>query len=305
VNDRSTVRQGLLYALGAYGCWGVAPLYFKAIAAVSPYEVLAHRVVWSLLFLGVILTWQRRWGAVFTCLTMPSIRRALLVSAVLVAINWLVYIYGVATSQILQTSLGYFINPLVSVLLGTLILGERLRGVQILAVLIAACGVLLLANMAGEVPWIALSVALSFGFYGLIRKVTPVDGLIGLSVETLVLTPVALGYLLWLGWQGGADFRSGDPGMDVLLLCSGIVTSVPLLCFGQAARRLPLTTLGFMQYLAPSLQFLLAVFLYDEPFLFWQAVCFGCIWAALALYSLDSVLVYRRLTLARAAAERS
>jgi chloramphenicol-sensitive protein RarD len=279
----------LLYAFACYGLWGIAPIYFKAVISVPPLELLAHRVLWSLLFLGLILSWQRRWGIIFACLREPRLRLGLTVSAVLVAINWLAYIYGVATAQIVQTSLGYFINPLVSVLLGMLILGERLRGMQVLAVLLAASGVVLLANMAGELPWIALTVAFSFGLYGLVRKVLPVDAVVGLAVETIVLTPVAVAYLFWLIWDGQVHFLAGDTGMDMLLAVSGVVTSVPLLCFAQAARRLRLTTLGMVQYLAPSLQFLFAVFVYREPFHFWQGVCFGCIWAALALYTLDAL----------------
>jgi chloramphenicol-sensitive protein RarD len=305
VSDRAITREGLLYAFACYGLWGIAPIYFKAVVSVPPLELLAHRIVWSLLFLGLFLTTLRGWRLVYQSFRTPRLIGALILSAVLVAINWLAYIYGVAASQIVQTSLGYFINPLVSVMLGTLILGERLRGTQLLALLIATCGVVLLANRIGEVPWIALTIAVSFGFYGLVRKVLPVDALTGLTVETLVLTPVSLGYLLWLQWYGDAHFRAGDPWMDVLITLSGVVTSVPLLCFAQAARRLRLSTLGFMQYLAPSLQFLFAVFVYHEPFHFWQGVCFGCIWAALVLYSLDSLRVYRRVTLTRVEAERS
>jgi chloramphenicol-sensitive protein RarD len=302
VSDRATAREGLLYALGCYTLWGLAPLYFKEVVSVPPLELLAHRVLWSLLFLAVLVTCQRRWGVVWDSLQTPTLRHGLILSALLVAINWLVYIYGVSTSQIVQTSLGYFINPLVSVLLGTLVLGERLRGLQVLAVAIAACGVLILTLRTGELPWIALSIALSFGFYGLVRKVLHVEAVAGLTVETLILTPVSLSYLVWLLCAGDVHFLAGDTRLDILLSLSGLVTSLPLLCFAQAARRLRLSTLGFVQYLAPSLQFLLAVLLYREPFHFWQGVCFGCIWSALALYSLDSLLVYRRLI---PAAERS
>jgi chloramphenicol-sensitive protein RarD len=263
---------------------------------VPPLELLAHRVVWSLLFLSVMLTAQRRWAVVLACLRTLRLLRGLVISAVLVAVNWLVYIYGVSTEQIVQTSLGYFINPLVSVLLGTLVLGERLRGVQFLAVLIAASGVVLLSNLTGGVPWIALTVALSFGFYGLVRKILTVKAVVGLAVETLVLAPVAAAYLVWLSFTGQGHFLADDMRLDLLVVLSGIVTSVPLLCFAQAARRLRLSTIGILQYLAPSLQFLLAVLLYREPFHASQAISFGCIWAALALYTVDSVLVYRRLT---------
>ncbi len=304
MSDRATVREGLIYGLACYGLWGIAPLYFKAVIAVPPLELLAHRVVWSLLLLALILTAQHRWAAVRSYLSTPRLLRGLALSAVLVATNWLVYIYGVATEQIVQTSLGYFINPLVSVLLGTLVLGERLRPMQVFAVLVAATGVVLLTQQTGGVPWIALGVALSFGFYGLVRKVLPVEAVSGLAVETLVLLPVSTAYLAWLAWAGEGHFRAGRTGLDALVLFSGVVTTVPLLCFAQAARRLRLATIGFLQYLAPTLQFLLAVLVYREPFHFWQAVCFGCIWAALALYSLDSAFAYRRLTLARAAAER-
>ncbi len=287
-------RDGLLYGLAAYGLWGLVPVYFKAVAHVSPFEVLAHRVVWSVVFLAAVVTLLRRWPDLGRCLRRPRLMTALFVSAVLIAVNWLVYIHGVGTGRIVHTSLGYYITPLVNVLLGLLVFRERMRPTQWAALGLATAGVLILVFAAGELPWIALCIAASFGLYGLVRKKAAVDSLVGLTVETLVLLPAALVALAFWASVGTLAWGTADRTTDLLLASSGVVTAVPLLCFGRAARRLPLSTLGFLQYLAPSLQFLQAVFLYDEPFTRERLVSFGCIWTALVLYSLDSALAFRR-----------
>ena len=259
-------RRGLVYGLAAYGAWGVFPIYLKAVRTVPVVEVLCHRVVWALVVLAVVTAVRGEMGAVVAAL---RDRRALLVlsgSTVLIAINWLVYIFSVTYSRILESSLGYYINPLVSVLLGIVLLGERLTPLMKAAVVAAAAGVAWLAFDLGQLPWISLVLAFSFGTYGLLRKIAPVGALIGLTVETLLLAPFAAAYLGWAVTHGRSGFLSGGPGMDVLLLLAGPVTAVPLLCFAAAARRLPLSTMGFLQYLSPTLQFLLAVAVYGEPF---------------------------------------
>jgi chloramphenicol-sensitive protein RarD len=291
--QRREARGGLIYGLAAYGLWGLMPLYFKAVAEVPPKELLAHRIVWCMLIMVVVLTVVRRWPDLYRCLRQPRTRILLLLSAILVAVNWLIFLYGVWTRQIVQTSLGYFINPLFSVLLGMVFFHERLRPGQWLAVGLASLGLAYLILVLGEAPWIALGLAGSFGLYGLIRKIAPVDGLLGLAVETLLLTPAALAALAFWGWNEELSFPHLDDAMRILLVLSGLITAVPLLCFGQAARRLQLSTLGFIQYLAPTMQFLLAVLLFGEPFRPEQQISFGLIWTALLLFTLESLYVRR------------
>jgi len=245
-------------------------------------------------FVAGILTIWRRWPDLMRCLRTGRTVRLLLVSALLVAINWLVYIHGVWTERILQTSLGYFINPLFSVALGMVFFRERLRPGQWLALALAAAGLAYLIFSVGELPWIALAVAGSFGVYGLIRKSTPVDGLLGLTIETMLLAPAALAGLSIGVANGQAAFANSDRLTDGLLLLSGVVTTIPLLCFGQAARRLRLSTMGFLQFLAPSMQFLLALWVFHEPFLPAQQISFGFIWIGLLMFMLDMLWVYRR-----------
>jgi chloramphenicol-sensitive protein RarD len=288
--------SGLLYGLACYGLWGVVPLYFWALGQVPPAEVLAHRIVWCSLVMALILTRLRRWDAVARCLRE---RRTLLLlsgSTLLIAANWFVYVYGVYTHRTIQTSLGYFINPLVNILLGMVFFRERLRRGQWLAVALAALGLALLVRAMGELPWIALALAFSFGGYGLLRKMAPVDGLVGLSVETFLLIVPSAGWLIYLAATGSGVFAQGDWRTDGLLMLSGVVTAAPLICFGQAARRLPLSTLGFLQYLAPSLQFVVALLVFREHCPPEQFLSFGLIWTALAVITLESVLARRRRT---------
>ncbi len=280
-------REGFFYGLVAYGWWGLVPLYFRWLRdEVRPEALLAHRIVWSGLFLAVVLTLSRRWGDVGRCLYTRRLVGPLLLSALLIAGNWLVYIFSVAHERITQASLGYYITPLVSVLLGLFVFREHLRPLQWLALILASAGVLAMTIAGGELPWIGLALACSFSLYGLIRKQVPVDGLVGLAVETVLLMPAALVYL-------ALPIESTASPLDWSLLwrlmLSGIITAVPLLCFGQAARRLPLSVLGFFQYVSPSIQFLLAVFLFHEKLPEGAWGSFTLIWLALALFSLDSV----------------
>jgi chloramphenicol-sensitive protein RarD len=268
------------------------PLYFKAVENVPPWQLLAHRVLWCLLLLAVVLTVMRRWPEFFRCVRTRRTLGLLCISALLVGANWYFYILGVSTNRIVETSLGYFINPLFSILLGLVFFRERLRSWQWVAIALATAGVTYYVCALGALPWIALVLAASFGTYGLVRKVTVVDAVVGLTVETLVLVPVAALYLAWVQADGTSVFGS-DPLTDALILASGVVTAVPLLCFAQAARRLPLSTLGFLQYLAPSLQLALAVLRLNERFTGPHAVCFSLIWAGLLIFTIDSLRALR------------
>ncbi len=283
-------REGVLYGLAAYGWWGLVPIYFRWLGEISPLDILAHRIFWSAVFLAIILTVTRRWDETLRCLKTRDILRPLIVSAILVAFNWLMYILAVYLQKIVQASLGYFILPLVNVALGMVIFGERMRTLQYIAVGIAGVGVIALAVAGGEVPWLAFALALSFSFYGMIRKKVPVDGLTGLAVETIVLLPVAILGLIALTIQRG-DIE--DAQLLGKLSLSGVVTAIPLLCFGQAARRLPFSLLGFMQFISPSLQFMLAVTLFGEQIRggWWPYVL---VWSALVIFCIDSYRWYRR-----------
>ena len=289
-------KHGIIYAIAAYGSWGLFPLYFKAVASVAPVEVLAHRALWSFAVLAVLVAFLGRWSELGRELRSGKLLVMLGLSTLFIAANWLVFIYAVISGQVLQASLGYFINPLVNVLLGVMILRERLRPYQTLSIMLALVGVLVLAGFVGEMPWIALTLALTFGLYGLMRKIMPVDGLVSLTVETLAMTPVALAYLVYLGaTRQGAGSSLGTLG---LLALSGPVTTIPLLFFGAAARQLRLSTMGILQYLSPTLQFLLAVVAFREPFSTAQIVSFGCIWTAIAIYTADSYRAVRQDRLA-------
>lgn len=295
-------REGYLYGLAAYGWWGLVPLYFKLLVEVAPLEVLAHRILWSVVFLALLLTLGGRWRQLGECLRSPKIVGVLLVSSVLIAINWFIYILSVDSGKVVQASLGYFITPLVSVLLGILFLGERLRMLQALALALATLGVLYLTLQGNEFPWLSLTLAFSFSFYALLRKTLSIDGILALAAETIFLLPAALFYLFVLAWD---EIALGTISwqMDLLLAFSGVVTTVPLVCFGQAARRLPLSSLGFLQYLSPSIQFLVAVAVFGEPLDRAKVISFLCIWTALILFTVDSVRTFRTRALEMVAEE--
>lgn len=280
-------QRGLPYALAAYGIWGFVPLFFKLLESVPPVEVLAQRIVWSLPLCFVILLFRRQIGEYIAVLKDGRVLRLLLASSLLIALNWLVYIYAILTDHVLAASLGYYLNPLVNVLLGMVFLGERLSRLQAVAVVIAAIGVAILLAGALDTLWISLTLALSFGTYGLIRKVVPVGSLPGLAVETTLLLPLAVvvvGYYLWIG--DGRGFGA-DVEISWLLAAAGVVTAVPLLLFATAARRMSYAALGFVQYLAPTLQFLLGLFIFNEPLKPAQLFCFVLIWISIAVFSFD------------------
>ena len=292
-------REGFLYGLAAYGWWGLVPLYFRALRQIAPLELLAHRIVWSLLFLALILSLGKRWPRLWSCFRDRAICRTLVLTSFLIAVNWFVYITAVEQELLVHASLGYFITPLVNVLLGMLFFKERLRRLQWLALLFAVAGTAILIWYEQTFPWIAFTLAGSFSLYGLFRKKIPVDGLVGLSAETIFLVPLSLGYLIYLGTQQTLALGAISVTVDVLILCSGIVTAIPLLCFGQAAQRLPLSTLGFLQYLAPSIQFLLAVALFGEAFDTRRVQGFVLTWIGLAIFTADSVRAFRKARLGK------
>lgn len=281
-------RVGSLYAIAAFGFWGLTPIYYKLMPDVPPVEVLAHRVIWSVVFGALFVSLVSAWPAVRSALSSPRTLRALALTAALVSTNWLIYIYAVVSGQVMATSLGYYINPLVNVLLGMLFLGERLGRGRTLAVALAAMGTASLAFELGGLPWISLTLAFSFGFYGLIRKRLGLPAMAALFVETLLVAPLALLALGWFAAQGESSFGS-DLRTTLLLIFAGPVTLLPLLWFAEAARRLPLITVGFFQYLAPTLTFLLATLVYSEPFTVAWAVTFVLIWSGLAVFTIDSV----------------
>lgn len=292
----SAAATGLLYGLLAYLVWGFFPVYFKALEGVPALQVVCHRIVWSLAFLLLLIVAKGRWREVGETLRDRKAMLILATTALLIATNWLVFIVAVGHAQVLQSSLGYFITPFVSVLLGFTFLKERLKSMQLVSLLLAAVGVLLLTVQYGRVPWVALTLAVTFGSYGLLRKVVSVDSLTGLTVETILLSPLALGYLLWVNGQGSGAYLHGRLATDLLLMAVGVVTAVPLLLFASAARRLRLATIGFLQYLTPTLHFLLAVVVYGEPFTARHLVSFLFIWAGLACYSWNA---YRTLVASR------
>jgi chloramphenicol-sensitive protein RarD len=272
-----------MMGLGAYAIWGVLPLYFKAMVHVRATEIVAHRILWSLILLGALVTVWKRWPAIGAALKTPKVVMTLVLTSVLIGINWLVYIYAVVSGHVLEGSLGYYLNPLVNVVLGVFLLKEKLSRLQKAAVFLAAAGVAVLAFGAGGAIWISLTLAASFALYGFLRKVAPVDAVEGLSIETLFLTPIAAGFVLWLASRGESGFLQ-DRHTDMLLILGGALTAIPLLLFTAAAKRLPYSTLGFLQYIAPSLQFLLAVLVFGEPLTTAHLVCFVAIWIALVIF---------------------
>lgn len=281
------MNAGVVHTLIAFVMWGLFPLYFRVIASVPPLEVVLHRSVWSLLFVLGLLAALRRFGWLRELARQPRRIALFAASALLLSCNWLIYVYAVQGGHVVEASLGYFINPMVNVMLGVLVLHERLRRVQWLAVALAASGVLWLTLQAGRPPWIALALALSFGLYGLIRKTASLGALEGFALETMLLAPVVLPLLAWSTLQGDNALLRGDLRLDAWLLLSGPLTAMPLLLFAAGARRLPLATVGLLQYVSPTIQLLLGVLVFHERFDPLRLVGFVLIWSALALYSLD------------------
>jgi chloramphenicol-sensitive protein RarD len=297
VKTGNSHREGLRYAFGAFFLWGLFPVYWKQLSALPALEVVAHRTIWGFLCLAAWVTLRRRWIEVRSVASVPRTIAMLTLSATLVGFNWLLYVWAVNHGHIVDASLGYFLNPLVNVLLGIALLRERLNRAQAIAVGLAAVGVGVLALEYGRLPWIALALAVSFGLYGLVRKTVAAEALVGLLWETALLAPLALGFLLAVEGRGAGAFGHGSPVTSLLLAFGGAITIVPLTMFALGARALPLSTLGFVQYVSPSLQFLLGVFVYREPFGSAQVVAFSFIWAALALLTIEMRRRLERLPL--------
>jgi len=299
VNPGASSRRGLAAAVAAFVMWGLFPLYWKLLAAVPAVEVVAHRMAWGLAAVAAWVTLRGRWADVRAVASRPRTVARLAGSGALISVNWLLYIWAVIHDRVVEASLGYFVNPLVNVVLGVLVLHERLNRAQRIAVALAAAGVALLTAAHGRLPWIAVALAVSFGLYGLARKTVGADAVVGLLWETALMTPLAAGYLAVLGQRGAGAFGASHPATSALLALGGAVTAVPLALFAQGARALPLSTVGFLQYLSPSLQFLLAVLVFREPFTAVDAATFAFIWAALAILTWD---LRRRLRYESAAA---
>lgn len=287
-DHHKSVRSGFLYALSAYLIWGFFPVFFKAIQSIPPLQVVSHRIVWSLLFLLFLSSCGGKWEGIKKALKDRRSSLLLASTAILIAINWLVFIVVVAQGRVLQSSLGYFVTPFVSVILGMVFLKEQLSKLQLKSLFLAAIGVIILAISYGSIPWTALILALSFGAYGLLRKIATADALTGMTVETLFLAPAASVFLIVLGWQGNGVFLKVDLQTNLLLISSGVLTAIPLLLFAAAAHRLRLATVGFLQYITPTMHFLLAVVVYNEAFDILHLSGFMLIWSGLICYSWDA-----------------
>ncbi|MFC4291177.1 EamA family transporter RarD [Sphingorhabdus arenilitoris] len=298
-------RTGVAQAVGAYCIWGFMPVFFKLFEGVPAMEVVSHRVIWCVPLLLAILFLRGQLRNLRAALLDIKALRLLLLSAILIAANWLIYIFAVTHDHVVAASLGYFLNPLLNVLLGYLFLSERLGRVQLAAVAMAALGVAILATGALDTLWISIGLAVSFGFYGLVRKIAPVESLPGLTVETLLLAPFALGYAVWIAQTGPGTGWGSNAGMTGLLILSAGITAMPLLLFGSAARKIGYGTIGFIQYIGPSIQFLFAVLIYKESLNLSQIACFALIWSALALFSWDAWQRYRSGEAVKKAAARS
>jgi len=287
------MNKGILYGVGAYALWGLFPLYWKQLHAVNTLQVIGHRIGWSFILLMVYIVatgqWKRFRSVAFTRKTIGMYS----IAGVLLSINWLIYVWGVNSGFIVETSLGYFINPLLSVLLGVIFLRERLRPMQWVPVGIAAIGVAYLAFVYGHLPWIALTLAFSFGFYGFVKKLSPLGSLYGLTLETGILFPVALIYLAIVGFNGTGAFLHDGTTVDMFLIGAGVVTTIPLLMFASAAKQVPLSIVGMLQYLAPTLQFLIGVLVYKEPFDQAHFIGFSIVWVALIIFAVESYFANR------------
>ena len=281
-------KQGLIAALIAYVCYGLLPIYIKSVDAVPSIEVLAHRIIWSVPFGLLIVLGRKQIPEIKAAFTDIRIMGLLFITALLIGMNWYIYIYSVQTNQVLQASLGYYINPLFYVLVGVIFLKERLRALQAVAISIAAIGVLILTSSTGQFPWIAITLAASFTVYGVIRKNVAVGAMPGLFIETLIICPLALAYFYHITQGGFAIFANNDSSMIVLLLLAGPITVIPLLLFAVAARKLRLTTIGMMQFLSPTMQFIVALF-YGEILSVPSMICFSCIWLAISIFIYDAV----------------
>src|SRR5512141_1335311 len=284
------MRKGIWYGVGAYALWGFFPIYWKFLHRVSALQVIGHRISWSFVLLIAIVVLTKQWRDFRLAALTAKTLGIYAVAAVLLTINWLVYVWGVNSGFIVETSLGYFINPLLSVLLGVIFLRERLRPAQWIPVVIASAGVIYLTAVYGRLPWIALVLAFSFGFYGLVKKLAPLGSLYGLTLETGIVFPAALIYLAMVEFNGTGAFLHDSTLINTFLIGAGVVTTIPLLMFASAAKEIPLTVVGLLQYIAPTLQFLIGVFIYKEPFDHSHLIGFGIVWVALVVFCVENYL---------------
>jgi chloramphenicol-sensitive protein RarD len=286
-------NKGIWYGIAAYAMWGFFPIYWKLLQSVPALQVIGHRIGWSFALLMAYIFITRQWNdfrrAAFDRKTVGIYT----VAGVLLSINWLVYVWGVNAGFIVETSLGYFINPLLSVLFGVIFLREKLRPLQWLPVVIAAIGVAYLTVTYGRLPWIALSLAVSFGLYGLVKKLSPLGSVYGLTLETGIVFPIAIVYLIVVQSTGAGEFLHNSPSVDLLLIGAGVVTTIPLLMFASAAKQIPLNMIGVLQYFAPTIQFLIGVFIYKEPFDSTRLVGFGIVWVALIIFWVENIIAHR------------
>ena len=287
------MKKGILYGIGAYILWGFFPIYWKFLHKVSATQVIGHRIGWSFIVLMIFILITKQWKDFLSVASNPKTIAMYAVAGVLLSINWLIYVWGVNMGFIVETSLGYFINPLISVLLGVLFLRERLRPAQWIPVVLAAIGVFYLTFVYGRLPWIALSLAFSFGTYGLVKKLAPLGSLYGLTLETAIVFPVALIYLIFVEVTGTGAFLHSGLQTDLFLAGAGIVTTIPLLMFASAAKEIPLSMVGILQYIAPTLQFLIGVFMYKEPFDQSHLIGFGIVWFALIIFWVENFISHR------------
>lgn len=295
--EEKSSKTGVLSALAAYTAWGLLPIYWKTLQSVPAQETLAHRITWSFVFVALLVLYKKQWGKIRSVLRDRSKVLGLLLSALLVTSNWYIYIWAVNSNRVVEASLGYYFNPLIVVLMGIMVLGERIDRWQIASIVLACLGVLILALEYGKIPWISLGLATTFALYGLAKRLVAVDSLLGLTLETAVVTPIAIIYLWTAGANsGGTISHFGVPTL-LLLMGAGIVTAIPLLWFAHAAKNVPFTTIGFIQYLSPTLSLVLGVFVYHEEFTSTHALSFGFIWLALAVYSVSRIAVFRKANL--------
>jgi chloramphenicol-sensitive protein RarD len=288
-NTDKVVRDGIVAGLIAYLLWGIMPIYFKIVGSVDPFEVFSHRIIWAIPFGAVVIGFRHQWQEIRNAFLNPKTVGWLAVSALLIGVNWLIYIFAIQDDRIFETSLGYYINPLLNMVFGVVLFGERLRRLQILAVASAFVGVLFLAIKGGQIPWVALALAFSFGTYGIIRKKVVISGMPGLFIETLLLAPFAIAWFAWINMSGQAAFGTGDTSLTLWLVVAGPLTALPLLFFALAARRLPLTMIGFMQFLSPSMHFVVGIY-YGETLTTAHIICFTFIWLGVTFFIYDAAM---------------
>jgi chloramphenicol-sensitive protein RarD len=293
MNDKA-VKSGVLFAIAAYSMWGIAPMYFKLIGQVPAIEILMHRIIWSVLVLVLLVGVTGKIEKVRQAILNPKVMQVLLISGILLAANWFIFIWAINNNHLLDASLGYYINPLLNIFLGRLFLGERLRRMQKVAVGLALIGVAYFIVSYGQLPWVALALAGTFGIYGLLRKQVAVDSLPGLLIESVLLLPPAIVYWIWFAGEY-SNMLTNNLSLNITLICAGIVTTAPLLCFTAAAKRIMFSTLGFFQYIGPSLMFVLAAAVYGEPLDDSKLIMFAFVWLALGLFSYDSLRQYQKV----------